>query len=142
MNTEKQMTNEKQMRNDELNYFFGFSRGSYGEVLGDLSRTCVNSCLTSSIPLAEFWQPANLEAIRKLFAPILPDFTPETALKFFEFPTEALFDGERVGRPSMTDIMIRSARPPRSCSRFAFTRANTPCPRMESCIFSGPSTET
>ena len=94
------------MINDELNYFFGFSRGSYGEVLGDLSRTCVNSCLTSSIPLAEFWQPANLEAIRKLFAPILPDFNPETALKFFEFPTEALFDGERVGRPSMTDIMI------------------------------------
>ena len=94
------------MINDEMNYFFGFSRGSYGEVLGDLSRTCVNSCLTSSIPLAEFWQPANLEAIRKMFAPILPDFNPETALKFFEFPTEALFDGERVGRPSMTDIMI------------------------------------
>ena len=100
------MTGKKQMINDELNYFFGFSRGSYGEVLGDLSRTCVNSCLTSSIPLAEFWQPANLEAIRKLFAPFLPDFNPETALKFFEFPTEALFDGERVGRPSMTDIMI------------------------------------
>jgi len=100
------MTGKKQMINDELNYFFGFSRGSYGEVLGDLSRTCVNSCLTSSIPLAEFWQPANLEAIRKMFAPILPDFNPETALKFFEFPTEALFDGERVGRPSMTDIMI------------------------------------
>ena len=100
------MTGKKQMINDEMNYFFGFSRGSYGEVLGDLSRTCVNSCLTSSIPLAEFWQPANLEAIRKMFAPILPDFNPETALKFFEFPTEALFDGERVGRPSMTDIMI------------------------------------
>ena len=106
MNTETQMTGKKQMINDEMNYFFGFSRGSYGEVLGDLSRTCVNSCLTSSIPLAEFWQPANLEAIRKLFAPFLPDFNPETALKFFEFPTEALFDGERVGRPSMTDIMI------------------------------------
>ena len=106
MNTEKQMTNEKEMINDEMNYFFGFSRGSYGEVLGDLSRTQVNSCKTSSIALAEFWQPANLEAIRRLFEHVLPDFNPEIALKFFEFPTEALFDGERVGRPSMTDIMI------------------------------------
>ena len=52
--------NTKQMIDDEMAYFFGFSRGSYGEVLGDLSRTKVNSCLTSSIPLAEFWQPANL----------------------------------------------------------------------------------
>ena len=46
------MTNEKEMINDEMNYFFGFSRGSYGEVLGDLSRTQVNSCKTSSIALA------------------------------------------------------------------------------------------
>ena len=103
------MTNEKEMINDEMNYFFGFSRGSYGEVLGDLRRTQVNSCKTSSIALAEFWQPANLEAIRKLFAHVLPDFNPEIALKFFEFPTDALFDGERVGRPSMTDIMVLEA---------------------------------
>ena len=59
--------NTKQMIDDEMGYFFGFSRGSYGEVLGDLSRTKVNSYLTSSIPLAEFWQPANLGKIGKMF---------------------------------------------------------------------------
>ncbi len=99
----------KQMIDDEMGYFFGFSRGSYGEVLGDLSRTKVNSCLTSSIPLAEFWQPANLDKISKMFSEHLPDFNPVCALKFFEFPTDALFDGERVGRPSMTDIMVLEA---------------------------------
>ena len=99
----------KQMIDDEMGYFFGFSRGSYGEVLGDLSRTTVNSCLTSSISLAEFWQPANLDKIGKMFSEHLPDFNPVCALKFFEFPTDALFDGERVGRPSMTDIMVLDA---------------------------------
>ena len=99
----------KQMIDDEMGYFFGFSRGSYGEVLGDLSRTKVNSCLTSSIPLAEFWQPANLDKIGKMFSEHLPNFNPVCALKFFEFPTDALFDGERVGRPSMTDIMVLDA---------------------------------
>ena len=80
----------KQMIDDEMGYFFGFSRGSYGEVLGDLSRTTVNSCLTSSISLAEFWQPANLDKIGKMFSEHLPDFNPVCALKFFEFPTDAL----------------------------------------------------
>ena len=88
----------KQMIDDEMGYFFGFSRGSYGEVLGDLSRTKVNSCLTSSVPLAEFWQPANLDKIGKMFSEHLPNFNPV-----------ALFDGERVGRPSMTDIMVLDA---------------------------------
>lgn len=96
----------KPMIDDEMAYFFGLSRGSYGEVLGDMARTKVNSFRTSSIPLTEFWQPANLTPIQGILARDLPEFNPEVALKFFEFPTAAVWDGERIGRPSMTDIMI------------------------------------
>ena len=70
----------KALIDNEMAYFFGLDRGSYGEVLGDLSRTWVHSFRTSSIPLAEFWQPANLDTIRKLLAPHLPSFNPEVAL--------------------------------------------------------------
>lgn len=106
MKTQIQESNEKAMIDDEMAYFFGLFRGSYGEVLGELSRTKVNSYRTSSIPLAEFWQPENLSAIRRVLGAQLPDFNPEVALKFFEFPTEAVWNGRRIGRPSMTDIMI------------------------------------
>lgn len=90
----------------ELGYFFGFPKGTYSEVLGELRRTRVNSCKTSSIPLADFWRPENLGRIKALFAPHLPGFNPASALKFFEFPTEALNDGKPIGSPSMTDIMV------------------------------------
>lgn len=103
------MKERKQMIDDERGYFFGFARGTYGEVLSELRKTKVNSWMTSSIPLAEFWQPANLGRIGRLLSKYLPDFNPVCALKFFEFPTDALFDGERIGRPSMTDIMILEA---------------------------------
>ena len=104
------MKNErKEMVDDECGYFFGFARGTYGEVLSELSKTRVNSWRTSSIPLAEFWQPANLGRIGRLLYKYLPDFNLDCALKFFEFPTDALSDGERIGRPSMTDIMILEA---------------------------------
>ena len=65
--------------------------------------------LGASEPLAEFWQPANLGAIRRVLETQLADFNPEVALKFFEFPTEAVWNGKRLGRPSMTDIMILDA---------------------------------
>ena len=103
------MKQRKEMIDDERGYFFGFARGTYGEVLSELSKTRVNSWRTSSIPLAEFWQPANLGRIGRLLYKHLPDFNPVCALKFFEFPTDALSDGERIGRPSMTDIMILEA---------------------------------
>ena len=86
------------MIDDERGYFFGFARGTYGEVLGELSKTRVNSWRTSSIPLAEFWQPSNLGRIGRLLSKHLPDFNPVCALKFFEFPTDALFDGERTDK--------------------------------------------
>lgn len=100
------MKNRKQMIDDEMGYFFGFPRGCYTEVLGELARTKVNSCRTSSIPLAEFWQPENLGTIKALLGGLIPGFRPEASLKYFEFPTEAVFNGNKVGRPSMTDIMI------------------------------------
>ena len=94
------------MIDDEMGYFFGFPRGCYTEVLGELARTKVNSCRTSSIPLAEFWQPANLPKIQALLAKAIPDCDFKAALKYFEFPTDAVLNGKKVGRPSMTDIMI------------------------------------
>ena len=100
------MKNRKQMIDDEMGYFFGFPRGCYTEVLGELARTKVNSCRTSSIPLAEFWQPENLGRIKSLLDGSIPGFHPEASLKYFEFPTEAVFNGKKIGRPSMTDIMI------------------------------------
>ena len=41
-------------------YFFGMPSGKYIEVLDAFTGTRVNSCETSSLPLAEFWQPENL----------------------------------------------------------------------------------
>ena len=89
-----------------MGYFFGFPRGCYTEVLEELARTKVNSCRTSSIPLAEFWQPENLGRIKALLGNLIPGFRPEASLKYFEFPTDAVFNGNKIGRPSMTDLMI------------------------------------
>jgi len=103
----RHMKNEsKQQIQEEMGYFFGFPKGTYSEVLDELRRTRVNSCKTSSIPLADFWRPENLGKIQELFAPHLPGFDPASALKFFEFPTEAVYDGKIIGSPSMTDIMV------------------------------------
>lgn len=90
----------------EMGYFFGFPKGTYSEVLAELRRTRVNSCKTSSIPLADFWRPENLGKIQELFASHLSGFDPASALKFFEFPTEAVHDDKTIGSPSMTDIMV------------------------------------
>ena len=100
------MKKRKVMIDDELGYYFGFPRGCYTEVLAELARTKVNSCRTSSIPLAEFWQPANLPKIQELLAKAIPDCDFKAALKYFEFPTDAVLYGKKVGRPSMTDIMV------------------------------------
>ena len=70
----------KKMIDDEMGYFFGFPKGCYSEVLGELARTKVNSCCTSSIPLAEFWQPENLGKIKSLLGEAIPGFRPEASL--------------------------------------------------------------
>ncbi len=101
------MKEERKMQvTEEMGYFLGFLKGTYSEVLAELRRTRINSCKTSSIPLADFWRPENLGKIKALFAPHLPGFDPASALKFFEFPSEAVHDGKPIGSPSMTDIML------------------------------------
>ena len=84
------------MIDDEMGYFFGISRGSFGEILGDQRRTNVNSCRTSSIPLTEFWQPANLGVVNGILSRHLPALNLEVALKFFEFPTDAIYGGGKM----------------------------------------------
>ena len=120
MNNENNKTNEnnnsghhndgrrmKNMLNSKLEYYYGFGMGRYGEVLNELFvHGNVNSHRTSSIPLAEFWQPDNLGRITQVLRPYLSRFDAEKALKFFEFPTDPEVDGKRIGRPSMTDLML------------------------------------
>lgn len=97
----------KNRLNSKLEYYYGFGMGRYGEVLDELcAHGNVNSCRTSSIPLAEFWQPDNLGRISEKLRPYLKNFDAERSLKFFEFPTDPEFEGKRIGRPSMTDLML------------------------------------
>lgn len=102
------MNNGQKIINDEeMGYFFGSPTGTYSKVLCSLDQTRVNSCETSSIPLAEFWQPSNLGKIKEKFETLLPGFDPVSAKKHFEFPTYAkTINGERIGAPSMTDLMV------------------------------------
>ena len=120
MNNENNKTNEnnnsgnhnegwrmKNMLNSKLEYYYGLGMGRYGEVLNELFvHGNVNSFRTSSIPLAEFWQPDNLGRITQVLRPYLSRFDAEKSLKFFEFPTDPEVDGKRIGRPSMTDLML------------------------------------
>ena len=94
------------MMDEDRWYYFGFPQGRYTEALAGLACTKVNTCHTSSIPLAEFWQPANLGRIGEMLGRAVPGFCPESDLKYFEFPTEAMWKGEKIGNPSMTDLMI------------------------------------
>lgn len=79
-------------------------------VLDALSQTKVHSFKTSSIPLAGFWSPSNLQKF-------LERFNSETELdlisakKYFEYPTECLDEkGNRLphSKSSMTDLMLIS----------------------------------
>ena len=102
--------NNRQPKNNinlDLGYHYGIGNGRYLEVLHEACvHGGVNSCRTSSLPLAEFWQPDNLARVTARLAPYLPGFDAVRALKIFECPTEAIRNGVRIGRPSMTDLMI------------------------------------
>lgn len=92
---------------ERLEYYYGFGMGRYSDVLEELRvHGRVNSFRTSSIPLAEFWQPANLGRITEILRPKLAQFDAKRAMKYFEFPTDAIREGRRIGRPSMTDLML------------------------------------
>lgn len=111
MNNDKR--NDKKNRqmknrlNSRLEYYYGFGRGRYGEVLEELRiHGGVHSYRTSSIPLAEFWQPDNLARINEKLRPFLKGLDVERSLKYIEFPTDPMVDGKCIGRPSMTDLML------------------------------------
>lgn len=91
---------------DRMDYYFGFPDGTYAEVLGEMMHTKVNTCLTSSLPLAEFWQPANLKRVNEILKAELPKLDLESALKYFEFPTSCVINGKPCGPKSMTDLMV------------------------------------
>ena len=70
-----------------VDYYFGSTDNTYGKALDGLYTTDVHSYKTSSIPLAEFWNPKNSFYINKLLNKIgwtEEDF--DNSKKFFEFP--------------------------------------------------------
>ena len=87
------MKKMKNKLNDEMGYFKGMPKGTYCEVLDEMMHTKVNSSVTSSIPLAEFWQPDNLVRLQKILNPHLAGLTLETDLKFFEMPVDPVWRG-------------------------------------------------
>lgn len=95
--------------NAKMEYYKGFPNGTFREVLDEMKNTKVNGCNTSSIPLAESWQPAYLKKWEKILEPHLKGINLEGAFKFLEFPTEPMLRGKMCGQPSMTDLMIMDA---------------------------------
>ena len=88
-----------------INYFFG--KGEYKDVLSCLSTTKVNSFMTSSLPLAQFWEPTkNLNSFISELKKKGLDLSESKA--YFEYPTECEKNGKslKYSKPSMTDLMI------------------------------------
>ena len=81
------MKKMKDKLNETMEYYKGSPKGTYCEVLDEMKKTQVNGWYTSSLPLAEFWQPANLPRINSVLAQHLPELDIEHARKRFEFPT-------------------------------------------------------
>lgn len=95
------------MNNDRMEYYMGFPKGTYAEVLDGMARTEVYSFETSSIPLTAFFNPENLARIQSILEPYVPGITLADDLKFWEFPTEPVLRGVVCSdHPSMTDLMI------------------------------------
>ena len=96
MNTENNKTNGnnnsgnhnegrrmKNQLNSKLEYYYGCGMGCYGEVLNELFvHGNVNSHMTSSILLAEFWQPDNLGRITQVLRPYLSRFDTAALSRF------------------------------------------------------------
>ena len=95
--------------NATMEYYKGCPKGTFREVLDEMKNTKVNGWNTSSIPLAESWQPAYLKRWEKILAPHLKGVNLERAFKYLEFPTEPVLRGKVYGQPSMTDLMIMDA---------------------------------
>jgi len=92
-----------------MEYYKGFPRGTFCEALDEMKHTKVNGWNTSSIPLAESWQPGYLPRWEKALVPYLEGLNLEGAFKYLEFPTEPVIRGKVCGQASMTDLMIMDA---------------------------------
>ena len=100
------------MKNERKNeragrYSCGVRTNGYGAVLCALAGTKVNTYRTSSIPMADFWRPENLCRNGAILEEKLTGIDLTGAEKVFECPTEPVRHGKILGKPSMTDLMIR-----------------------------------
>lgn len=91
------------------NYYFGNGNSKYKDVLTCLSTTEVKSYETSSLPLAQFWNPDNKEL--KLFYKKCKAVGLDLSKghRYFEYPTPCLNNEGKClknSHPSMTDLMI------------------------------------
>ena len=92
-------------------YYFTSKESTFEKVLDCFSNTEVHSCKTSSIPLAEFWMPKNKQLIKCIVQKIgISEEEYTEAEKIFEYPVYSKNGEKKVGKPSMTDLMIRSDR--------------------------------
>lgn len=92
---------------DKVDYYFG--NGNYKDVLTCMATTPVKSYKTSSLPLAQFWDPSN-RGLKKFF-----ENCEEKGLhlsfgnRYFEYPTPCVDENNEellYSCPSMTDLMI------------------------------------
>ena len=98
-------------------YFYGnpnFDSDGYMQAMQTFSfHESLNSAKTSSLPLAQFWRPHDLEErinhIRGSKEDEVKRALSEPAKRCFEYPT-LLPDGYGKGKPSMTDLMLLSDR--------------------------------
>lgn len=94
---------------ENKNFYFNSVDGTIENVLDSFSNTEVHSYKTSSIPLAEFWMPKNKQFIKKVLKEIGVDEDEyESADKIFEYPVYSTKENKKIGRPSMTDLMIKT----------------------------------
>lgn len=97
-------------RKFNMNHYF-FGSGRYEDVLTCLATTKVNSYRTSSLPLAQFWDPVKTSKELNKF---LEDFKEKgidacSGNRYFEYPTPCEDKNKKLlkySQPSMTDLMI------------------------------------
>lgn len=90
----------------ESKYYFG--KGEYKDVLTCLSTTKVNSYKTSSLPLAQFWEPNKKLGKFIILLNSQESIDISNSDRYFEYPTPCEKNGEKLesSSPSMTDLMI------------------------------------
>ncbi|MBO4508311.1 MAG: hypothetical protein J5747_06690 [Spirochaetaceae bacterium] len=94
----------------EKNFKYYFGKGEYKDVLTCLATTKVNSYKTSSLPLAEFWNPDKQKKNLDKFIKKLEEngLSIAEGNRFFEYPTPCRDENGDLphSKPSMTDLMI------------------------------------